>query len=157
MNIHAVSHSLPHRGPGASRTRTRWQPYASNLTLSGISRSPSVYLHTPASSVSSASPQTIHLPSICDTERPKPCLQPPPLASSLRENLRAKYAARLVGEWLSSSLLRSSLYRAGGSGATTRPSMSPCARIGCRLHLILLLLPPTDIHLCSRSSGQNIV
>lgn len=98
MNFHAVSHSFPHRGPGASRARTRWQPYASNVTLSALSRSPSVYLHTPASSVSSNSPQTIHLPPICDHERFKAPLQPTPLANPLRESQRAKYAAKLVDQ-----------------------------------------------------------
>ena len=99
MNFHAVSHSFPHyRSPGASRARTRWQPYASNVMLSAILRSPSVYLHTPASSTSSNSPQTIPLPPICDHERPKAPLPPTPLANSLRESQRAKYAARLVGK-----------------------------------------------------------
>ena len=102
MNIHAVSHSLPHRGPGASRTRTRWQPYASTVQLPGIQRSPSVYLHTPASSVSSASPPTVLLHPICDLERLKVSHPPPPpIASPLREAQKTKYAAKLVGECLS--------------------------------------------------------
>ncbi len=37
-----------------------WQPYASNVTLSAISISPSAYLHSPESSVASVSPLTIH-------------------------------------------------------------------------------------------------
>ena len=93
MSIHAVAHSLPHRGPGASRARARWQPYASNLSLASLSRSPApIYLHTPASSISSISPSTVHLQPVSDIKVP-PQQQP-----SLRDAQKTKYAAKLVGE-----------------------------------------------------------
>ncbi|KII92886.1 hypothetical protein PLICRDRAFT_51214 [Plicaturopsis crispa FD-325 SS-3] len=40
--MHAVSHSLAHRGTPAARARARWQPYLSNSN-------PIAFLHTPAS------------------------------------------------------------------------------------------------------------
>jgi hypothetical protein len=69
--MQVVSHSLTHRGPSASRTRTRWQPYAS---IQPSMRTPSsAHLHTPASSSSScvSTPAPVHH-SICDPDIPKP-------------------------------------------------------------------------------------
>ncbi|KAI1794137.1 hypothetical protein LXA43DRAFT_160210 [Ganoderma leucocontextum] len=129
MNFHAVSHSFPHRGPGASRARTRWQPYAPNVALSAISRSPSGYLHTPASSVSSISPQTIHLPPICDHERLKAPLQSSPLANPLRESQRAKYAAKLVGSRIRAIQIKRSKRSAIPGIPRTSPPSSPHVRV----------------------------
>ncbi|KAH9931090.1 uncharacterized protein BXZ73DRAFT_90175 [Epithele typhae] len=98
MNIHAVTHSLPHRGPGAtSRARARWQPYASNISHpthshSTLSKSPvptPVYLHTPASSSAASSPSTAPLHPICDIKTSLP-------SSSIRDVQKSKYAAKLV-------------------------------------------------------------
>ncbi|KAH9054199.1 hypothetical protein EDB87DRAFT_1568567 [Lactarius vividus] len=52
--MQVVSHSLTHRGPSASRTRARWQPYAS-IPPSSMRTPSSAYLHTPASASSSSS------------------------------------------------------------------------------------------------------
>ncbi|KAI0949386.1 hypothetical protein AcW1_009017 [Taiwanofungus camphoratus] len=100
--MHAVSHSLSHRGPGATRARTRWQPYSS-ITLSSnappTSRTPTTaYLNTPASSVS-ASPPPTHLNPICDLERLKvPFLAQPSLAGLSRDVQKARYVTRLVDQ-----------------------------------------------------------
>ncbi|CCM01483.1 uncharacterized protein FIBRA_03537 [Fibroporia radiculosa] len=99
--MHAVSHSISHRGPSATRARARWQPYASTITLpSNISpsRTPIAYLNTPASSVSS-SPSTVYLGSACDTERLKtlPYPQPSRIQTS-RDPQRARYVTGLVDQ-----------------------------------------------------------
>ena len=157
MNFHAVSHSFPHRGPGASRARTRWQPYASNVTLSAISRSPSVYLHTPASSVSSNSPQTIHLPPICDHERPKAPLPPTPLANSLRESQRAKYAAKLVGKSSpSSSQSHSSPYRSAARATLSASSLQSHSSRGADRVLCNRMSYPSP-YVCVSSGSRMLV
>ncbi|OSD06879.1 hypothetical protein PYCCODRAFT_1431072 [Trametes coccinea BRFM310] len=102
MNFHAVSHSLPHRGPGASRARTRWQPYAPNIGLSTVQRpspSPALHLHTPASSVSSAAtPLSSHVLPLSDPERLRAlALQSSP-ANTVRDAQKSKYAAKLVDQ-----------------------------------------------------------
>ncbi len=104
--MQVVSHSLTHRGPSASRTRTRWQPYAS---IPPSMRTPSsAYLHTPASSSSSSTVSTpapaLHH-SICEPDNTKPL--PPSRSNSLtlsqpskdiREVHKHKYVTGLVGE-----------------------------------------------------------
>ena len=122
-NIHAVSHSLSHRGPSASRARSRWQPYSASQPLSAIpapprsSSSPNAYyLNSPPSSVSSASPSSSHL---CDTPEyllrrptaPPPSITPTSSSSPLHETQKAKYVTCLVGQSLliSSHLVRSNL------------------------------------------------
>ncbi|KAI9442391.1 hypothetical protein H4582DRAFT_1928168 [Lactarius indigo] len=81
--MQVVSHSLTHRGPSASRTRARWQPYAS---IPPSMRTPSsAYLHTPASASSSSSSSSVSTPapafphSICELDNTKP---PPPSRSN---------------------------------------------------------------------------
>ncbi|GJE92217.1 hypothetical protein PsYK624_083700 [Phanerochaete sordida] len=103
--MHAVSHSLAHRGPGASRARSRWQPYtALNPTCSTQHCSPLSYLHTPASSVLSVSPSTHISPvwNIDPTRKPAPIpfaaqpLQPQP--NPVREAQKNKCVTRLVDQ-----------------------------------------------------------
>ncbi|KAJ8487423.1 hypothetical protein ONZ51_g4192 [Trametes cubensis] len=102
MNFHAVSHSFPHRGPGASRARTRWQPYAPAISLANVpkSSSPAVYLHTPASSVASASPLSTHIYPLSDPERLRalPLAPQQSTANPLRDAQKTKYAAKLVDQ-----------------------------------------------------------
>ncbi|OBZ68311.1 hypothetical protein A0H81_11726 [Grifola frondosa] len=99
--MHALSHSLPHRGPSASRARARWQPYASNITLSstatGPSRFPPTYLNTPASSVASTSPSTVYINPICEAERLK-CSSQSSVSNPLRDSQKARYVTRLVDQ-----------------------------------------------------------
>ncbi|KAA1476028.1 hypothetical protein DENSPDRAFT_489981 [Dentipellis sp. KUC8613] len=90
--MHAITHSLAHRGPTAGRSRPRWQPYSS---IPSSSRSPSSsYLNTPASTV--PTPATSQLPSY-DSERTKPLA---PLSSlrdgPLREAQKLRYVNGLV-------------------------------------------------------------
>ncbi|KAI0305543.1 hypothetical protein B0F90DRAFT_1815154 [Multifurca ochricompacta] len=69
--MQVVSHSLSHRGPSASRTRARWQPYAS-IPPPSLRTPSSAYLHTPASSssfVSTPAP-TLQIPA-CESDLPK--------------------------------------------------------------------------------------
>src|ERR1700761_9538065 len=101
--MQVVSHSLTHRGPSASRTRARWQPYAS---IPPSMRTPSsAYLHTPSSSSSStvSTPAPLHH-SICDPDNSKPIA--PSRSNSLslsqpskdtREVHKHKYVTGLVG------------------------------------------------------------
>lgn len=126
-NMHAVSHSFTHRGPTASRARSRWQPYSASAPLSAVpapSRSSPpnvVYLNSPASSVSSLSPassssssassSSSSLHPLSDTPdhaiRRSSLSQPSASALSsssasasalLRETQKAKYVTRLVGQ-----------------------------------------------------------
>lgn len=123
-NMHAVSHSFTHRGPTASRARSRWQPYSASAPLSAVpapSRSSPpnvVYLNSPASSVSSLSPassssssSSSSLHPLSDTPdhaiRRSSLSQPSASAFSsssasasalLRETQKAKYVTRLVGQ-----------------------------------------------------------
>lgn len=61
--MHAISHSLTHRGSSASRTRSRWQPYSSVPS----SRSPSsACLNTPATTVST--PPSTQPSSSCESD-----------------------------------------------------------------------------------------
>lgn len=82
--MHAISHTLAHRAPPASRTRARWQPYNSLSTytaLSGPSSSKSsspVSESTPATSVfSSSQPITA-----CDSSAIQSALQNPTVTST---------------------------------------------------------------------------
>jgi hypothetical protein len=96
--MHALSHSLAHRPPPATRPRIRWQPYSASLQSSLSSRpSPVSYLNTPASSVSS--PPTSAL-SVCELERLRlslPTLPKTPNDIHLRD-IQKKYVTGLVGQ-----------------------------------------------------------
>ncbi|EKM54487.1 uncharacterized protein PHACADRAFT_97448, partial [Phanerochaete carnosa HHB-10118-sp] len=104
--MNAISHSLAHRGPGASRTRSRWQPYHSTLnpTCSTQYRSPQSYLHTPASTILSVSPASYISPVWnLDQTRKHPSL---PIAAQsvqtqtnpVRDAQKNKYVTRLVDQ-----------------------------------------------------------
>ena len=102
--MHAIAHSLSHRGPGASRARARWQPYScTNLnssTPSTLSYSPQQYLNTPNSSV--LPPATTYispaiLQSAHSTSSTTPAKPAPAAGGPLREH-KFKYVAGLVGE-----------------------------------------------------------
>ncbi|EGN99811.1 hypothetical protein SERLA73DRAFT_159960 [Serpula lacrymans var. lacrymans S7.3] len=99
--MHAVSHSLAHRGTPATRTRSRWQPYHASLQPSSSSRSsPSTsYLITPASSVSSSPPP--HPSSYQDPDQlpSAPQYHPQPSREcQLRDAQKSKYALGLVDQ-----------------------------------------------------------
>ena len=104
--MHSISHSFAHRGPSASRARTRWQPYSSalNPTTTSQTRSPQPYLHTPSSSILSASPTSYispiwHLDQL--RKNPSSVSIPPPQpsqANTLRDAQKNKHVTRLVGE-----------------------------------------------------------
>ncbi|KAH9022247.1 hypothetical protein EDB84DRAFT_1274674 [Lactarius hengduanensis] len=106
--MQVVSHSLTHRGRSASRTRARWQPYAS-IPPSSMRTPSSAYLHTPASASSSSSSSSVSTPapafphSLCEPDNTKP---PPPSRSNsltlsqpskdIREVHKHKYVTGLV-------------------------------------------------------------
>ncbi|KAI0766478.1 hypothetical protein BC629DRAFT_1538024 [Irpex lacteus] len=102
--MHAISHSFAHRGPGASRARTRWQPYTSNnlnsATPPALSRSPQTYLNTPNSTVLPStstyiSPAVLHsAPSLPSITPAKPT---PAAGGPLREH-KYKYVSGLVDQ-----------------------------------------------------------
>ena len=105
--MQAVSHSLTHRGSSASRTRARWQPYAS-IQPSSMRTPSGAYMHTPASSSSIVStPAPALHASICESDLTKPL---PPARSSghipsqpskdIRDVHKHKYVTGLVGEWI---------------------------------------------------------
>lgn len=102
--MHAISHSLAHRGPGASRARTRWQPYSTSLASQTPARTPSTnYLNTPASSVSSSPPSSSYIPNICPNDRPKkspcnPIYAQSSLSAQLRDAQKTRYVSRLVDQ-----------------------------------------------------------
>ncbi|KAI0283583.1 hypothetical protein BGY98DRAFT_681103 [Russula aff. rugulosa BPL654] len=98
--MQAVSHSLAHRSSSASRTRARWQPYAS-IQPSSMRTPSGAYLHTPASSSSTVStPAPALHNSICESDLTKPL--PPARSSSLilsqpsKDIHKHKYASGLV-------------------------------------------------------------
>lgn len=98
----AVSHSLAHRGSGATRPRAaRWQPYASIPATATPRSSYTPYLNTPASSVSSSPPILKQIPPVCASEQSRNS----PTAStsltrhaSLRDLQKSRYVNALVGE-----------------------------------------------------------
>ncbi|KAI0268646.1 hypothetical protein BC834DRAFT_866579 [Gloeopeniophorella convolvens] len=95
--MQVVSHSLAHRGPSASRTRARWQPYAS-IPPSTVRTPSNAYFNTPATSVSSPA-AALYNPT-CEPESLKQ-LPLHPSASSLpakevREAHKHKYVTGLV-------------------------------------------------------------
>ena len=105
--MHAISHTLAHRAPPASRTRARWQPYSSlppysaalSVSSSSSSKSSSPASNsTPATSVISPCQPT---PAACDTSD-RSALQNPAMsaAESLRDAnaSKNKFALGLVGE-----------------------------------------------------------
>ncbi|KAF7792412.1 hypothetical protein EIP86_003449 [Pleurotus ostreatoroseus] len=101
--MHALSHSLAHRGPGASRARTRFQPYSQLATQPTPStRSPQGYLHTPASSTASSTPSSSYSSPLSAIERiRKPINQGNSSLAQvgqLREAQKSKYVTRLVGK-----------------------------------------------------------
>lgn len=103
--MHAISHSLAqraHRAPPATRTRARWQPYNVIQSLSARS-SPAGYLHTPASSVSSASPTPPQALDICEHDRRNNIISPPggsqaPRELPIRDAQKSKYVIGLVDQ-----------------------------------------------------------
>ncbi len=104
--MHAISHSLAHRGPGASRARTRWQPYASNNLNSStpptLSRSPQPYLNTPNSTVlppasTYVSPAVLH--SAQTLQSAIPATKPTPAAGGPLREHKYKYVSGLVGAY----------------------------------------------------------
>jgi hypothetical protein len=96
--MQVVSYSLTHRGRSASRTRARWQPYAS---IQPSMRTPSsAYLDTPvsssSSSVSTPAPALHH--SICDPDT-KPLLPSWTNTLQLSKDIhKHKYVTGLVCE-----------------------------------------------------------
>jgi len=95
--MHALSHSLAHRAPPATRPRIRWQPYCAVSSSVSSRSSPVSCLHTPASSVTS-SPQSSAL-SVCEIERPRLSLPPfPPKEYQPRDHQKIKYAIGLVDQ-----------------------------------------------------------
>jgi len=105
--MHAISHSLAqraHRGaPPATRTRARWQPYNAIQSLSARF-SPAGYLHTPASSVSSASLTPPQALTASENDRLRNIIITPPVVSQtptevpIRDVQKSKYVIGLVGE-----------------------------------------------------------
>jgi hypothetical protein len=105
--MHAISHSLAqraHRGaPPATRTRARWQPYNAIQSLSARS-SPAGYLHTPASSVSSASPTPPQALTVSENDRLRNIIITPPVVSQtprevpIRDVQKSKYVIGLVDQ-----------------------------------------------------------
>jgi len=102
--MQVVSHSLTHRGPSASRTRARWQPYAS-IQPPSLRTPSSACLHTPASSSTVSTPAPALHSSICESDLSKPL--PPTRSSShilsqpskdIRDVHKHKYVTGLVGE-----------------------------------------------------------
>lgn len=95
--MHAVSHSLAHRAPPATRRGARWQPYNTNSARS----SPITYLHTPASSVVSASPTPPQALNLCEDDQRITALTPrTPRDSPPRDCQKNRYIVGLVGEFL---------------------------------------------------------
>ncbi|KAF9244960.1 hypothetical protein BU15DRAFT_85790 [Melanogaster broomeanus] len=96
--VRPPAHSLPHRGSPATTTRVRWQPYNTSMQPLQSRSSPSSYLITPASSVSSISPSPRPL---CAIDRPKHT-QYLPRECKLRETQKSKYALGLVDQTVKS-------------------------------------------------------
>lgn len=96
--VRPTAHSLPHRGSPATTTRVRWQPYNTSMQSLQSRSSPSSYLITPASSVSSTSPSPRPL---CAVDRPKHT-QYLPRECKLRETQKSKYALGLVDQTVKS-------------------------------------------------------
>jgi hypothetical protein len=99
--MHALSHSLAHRAPPATRTRVRWQPY-NTLPTTVTSRSPSTsYLHTPASSGSSSPLTSISSLSLCDPDRFRSSLASVPQIprdNQVRDLQKNRYVIGLVDQ-----------------------------------------------------------
>ncbi|KIJ18938.1 hypothetical protein PAXINDRAFT_166854 [Paxillus involutus ATCC 200175] len=98
--VRPAAHSFPHRGSPATTThsRVRWQPYNASIQTLQSRSSPSSYLVTPASSVSSVSPSPRPL---CAVDRPRHTLYPP-RDCKLRETQKSKYALNLVDQTVKS-------------------------------------------------------
>ncbi|KIJ67950.1 hypothetical protein HYDPIDRAFT_107495 [Hydnomerulius pinastri MD-312] len=98
--VRSAAHTLAHRGTPAttSHTRVRWQPYNASFQSIQSHTPPSVYLITPASSVSSTSPSPI---SLRDVDRPRHA-QYLPRECQLRETQKSKYALGLVDQTVKS-------------------------------------------------------
>lgn len=133
--MQAVSHSLAHRSSSASRTRARWQPYAS-IQPSSMRTPSGAYLHTPASSSSTVStPAPALHTSICESDLTKPL--PPARSSSLilsqpsKDIHKHKYASGLVGEWT--------------APFTRSPAVSPIWETSICLDAHSFQMPPSDL------------
>jgi hypothetical protein len=97
--MHAVSHSLAHRLPPATRTRVRWQLY--NSILSGPQSTPNRAFLIPPSSSVSPPPQSSS--KLCDPKQIRqpsiPSMHPtPPIEPPLRDGSRTRYVIGLVGQ-----------------------------------------------------------
>ncbi|EMD37896.1 hypothetical protein CERSUDRAFT_114533 [Gelatoporia subvermispora B] len=159
--MHAVPHSLAHRGPSASRARSRWQPYATIATASS-SRTPSnAYLNTPASSVASSTPPSVPLHPLSELERIR-CHVPshphttPSIVASLREAQKARYVGRLIDQavqslcdiWHSDDI-PPAFSGARGFGADARDVSHPphsSTTLFCTRNLQLPSPPPSPAH-----------
>ncbi|KAF8639500.1 hypothetical protein AX17_001405 [Amanita inopinata Kibby_2008] len=98
--MHALSHSLAHRAPPATRTKVRWQPYSSlpSSSTTTTTSPASTYLNTPASSVTT-SPTSILSHEFKRSRQPTP----KPVSQQIknitpRDALKNKYALGLVDE-----------------------------------------------------------
>ncbi|KIK99075.1 hypothetical protein PAXRUDRAFT_823180 [Paxillus rubicundulus Ve08.2h10] len=98
--VRPAAHPCPHRGSPATTThsRVRWQPYNASLQTFQSRASPSSYLVTPASSISSVSPSPRPL---CVVDRPRHTLYPP-RECKFRETQKSKYALNLVDQTVKS-------------------------------------------------------
>lgn len=95
--MQVVSHSLTHCEPGASCTRTRWQPYAS-IQPSSTRTPSSVHVHTPSSSTISTPASALHN-SICESEPTKPLTRSNTsliVSKGIRDVHKHKYVTDLV-------------------------------------------------------------
>ena len=95
-SMHAITHSLAHRAPSASRSRVRWQPYntiPSTSASTSAPRSPvAPYLHTPPTSVL---PSPASQTPACDIKH----LSQPTFTNKDSSLPKNKFALGLVGEF----------------------------------------------------------
>ncbi|KAL0956374.1 hypothetical protein HGRIS_002521 [Hohenbuehelia grisea] len=98
--MHAISHSLAHRAPPATR-RVRWQPYnpmsTSSSSMSSSRSSPASYLNTPSSVTSSPSPALQQLHEHDRYCNPTSTLPPTPKETTARDVNKQKFITGLVG------------------------------------------------------------
>ncbi|KAL4255012.1 hypothetical protein ABKN59_003910 [Abortiporus biennis] len=100
--MHALSHTLAHRGPTASRARARWQPYTSTITTPHTPN----YLNTPASSLPFTPPTSTIIKPICNSDRLRklaahsshPQSHTSSQSGQLREVQKNQYVTRLVDQ-----------------------------------------------------------
>lgn len=93
--MHAITHSLAHRAPSASRSRVRWQPYntiPSTSSSTSAPRSPiAPYLHTPPTSVL---PSPVSQTPACDNKY----ISQPTLTNKDSSTPKNKHALGLVDQ-----------------------------------------------------------